>query len=238
MPTGMGFARPPRPARSRAPPRARCRGINHLEPATAVFITLEGIDRSGKTTQAALLHEALPGALMLREPGGTEAGERMRELLKDPAIDLDPRAELLLFCGARAELCATVVAGAIDAGRDVICDRFIDSTVAYQGVARKLGPALVERINEFAIERCRPDLTLYLRIDPEAAFERGQQRLAAGVADGADRFEAEGPEFQRLVATAYDELAARHPQRIQTIDASGSPDQVHALVLSAVEARR
>jgi dTMP kinase len=204
-----------------------------------VFITLEGIDRSGKTTQAALLHDALgPEALVLREPGGTETGERMRALLKDPDVELDPRAELLLFCAARAELCATVIAAALGEGRDVICDRFIDSTVAYQGVGRGLGPDTVERINEFAIQRCLPDLTVYLRIDPDAAEERGQQRLAAGLADGTDRFEAEGPEFQRRVAAAYDELAARHPERIEVVDALGEPAAVHARVIELVRARR
>ena len=204
-----------------------------------MFITLEGIDRSGKTTQAALLHESLgPRATLLREPGGTEAGERLRELLKDPATALDPRTELLMFCAARAELCASVVEAAIAAGRDVICDRFIDSTVAYQGVARGLGPEIVERINEFAIGRCLPDLTVYLRIDPDEAARRGQQRLAAGLRDGTDRFEAEGPEFQRRVATAYDELAERHPERIVTLDGAGPPEDVHASVLELVRARR
>jgi dTMP kinase len=204
-----------------------------------VFVTLEGIDRSGKTTQAAMLHEALgTDALMLREPGGTATGERMRELLKDPAVELDPHTELLLFCAARAELCARVIAGAVDAGRDVICDRFIDSTVAYQGVARGLGRETVERINRFAIQRCVPDLTVYLRIDPAVAEERGQQRLAAGLSDGTDRFEAEGPEFQRRVAAAYDELAARDPERIAVVDAVGEPAAVHARVVALVEARR
>ena len=204
-----------------------------------MFITLEGIDRSGKTTQAALLHEALgPRALLLREPGGTETGERIRGLLKDPALELDPRAELLLFCAARAELCARVIAGAIEQGRDVVCDRFVDSTVAYQGVGRGLGPEVVARINEYAIERCTPDLTVYLRIDPDDAEARGQRRLDEGLEDGTDRFELEGPEFQRRVAAAYDELAERHPERIVVIDAAGDPDDVHRRVVAAVRERR
>jgi dTMP kinase len=200
-----------------------------------VFVTLEGIDRSGKTTQAALLHEALgPDALLLREPGGTEVGERVRELLKSPVLELDPRAELLLFCAARAELCASVIRPAREQGRSVICDRFVDSTAAYQGAARGLGVELVEGVSEIAIAGCRPDLTLLLLIDPADAEARGQQRLAAGADDGSDRFEGEGIEFQRAVAAAYDELAARHPDRIAVIDAEGSVDEVHARVMEAV----
>ena len=200
-----------------------------------MFVTLEGIDRSGKTTQAALLAEALgTETLLLREPGGTEVAERIRELLKDPAVELDPRAELLLFCAARAELCARVVRPALERGRDVVCDRFIDSTVAYQGAARGLGVQTVEALNEVAIAGCAPHLTVLLRIDPERAEARGQQRLAAGQADGSDRFEGEGIQFQRAVAAAYDELAERHPDRIVPIDAEASVEQVHDRVMAVV----
>jgi dTMP kinase len=203
-----------------------------------VFVTLEGIDRSGKTTQAELLADALgPETLRLREPGGTAVGERIRELLKDPALALDPRAELLLFCAARAELAVRVIAPAKEAGRDIVCDRFVDSTAAYQGVARGLGVELVEQLNEFAVGRCMPDVTVLLRIDPDAAEHRGQQRLAAGGEDGADRFESEGIELQRAVAAAYDDLAARHADRIVAIDGSGTPEEVHARVLEAVRIR-
>jgi dTMP kinase len=200
-----------------------------------VFVTLEGIDRSGKTTQAVLLAEELGSdTLLLREPGGTEAGERIRELLKNPATELDPRAELLLFCAARAELCGRVIRPALDGGRDVVCDRFVDSTVAYQGAARGLGMDVVESLNEIAIAGCFPDVTVLLRIDAVRAEARGQQRLAAGAADGTDRFEGEGIELQRRVAAAYDELAARHPDRIAIVDAEGSVDEVHQRVLEAV----
>jgi dTMP kinase len=200
-----------------------------------VFVTVEGIDRSGKTTQAGLLADALgPHTLLLREPGGTEAGERIRELLKDPATELDSRAELLLFGAARAELCDRVIRPALESGRDVVCDRFVDSSVAYQGAARGLGTEIVERLNEIATAGCEPDVTVLLRIDPEQAEARGQQRLAAGDADGSDRFEGEGIEFQRLVAAAYDELASRHPERIAVIDAQGPVKEVHRRVMEAV----
>lgn len=204
-----------------------------------MFVTLEGIDRSGKTTQAARLADALgPRTLLLREPGGTDAAERMRVLLKDPALELDVRAELLLFCAARAELCARVIGPAREDGRDVVCDRFIDSTAAYQGAARGLGLDLVERLNAFVIGPHMPDLTVLLRLDPDAAARRGAARLAAGAADGSDRFEAEGVELQRTVAEGYDELARRHPERIAVVDAGGEPDEVHARVLALVQARR
>jgi len=204
-----------------------------------VFITLEGIDRSGKTTQAALLAAELgPDTLLLREPGGTPLGERVRDLLMDPALEYGPSIELLLFSAARAALAGDVIGPAMDAGQDVVCDRFIDSTVAYQGAARGLGIDHVEQFNAVVVATCVPDLTLLLRIDPARAEARGQQRLAAGQADGSDRFEGEGIELQRIVAEAYDEIASRHPDRIVVIDAEGDAADVHAAVLAAVRERR
>jgi dTMP kinase len=204
-----------------------------------VFVTLEGIDRAGKSTQAALLVEALgPTTVLVREPGGTDAGERMRQLLKDPSVELDPRAELLLFCAARAELVARVIRPALEDGADVVCDRFIDSTVAYQGVGRGLGAESVEQINAVAIASCVPDVTVLLRIEPEAALDRGQQRLAAGAPDGGDRFEGEGIGFQREIAAAYDEIARRNPDRVVVVDASRDVDQVHRDVMGALESAR
>jgi dTMP kinase len=202
-----------------------------------VLISLEGIDCSGKTTQAALLHRSLgERALLLREPGGTEAGERMRALLK-ASVELDPIAELLLFCSARAELMARVIRPALEENRDVVLDRFMDSTVAYQGAGRGLGVELVERLNAAATDGAEPDVTVLLRIDPERAADRGQQRLA-GQQRRADRFEGEGIEFQRRVADAYDELATRHPDRIAVVDAEGEVDDVHARVAEALRKAR
>jgi dTMP kinase len=117
-----------------------------------------------------------------------------------------------------------------------VCDRFIDSTAAYQGVARGLGLDWVERLNAFVVGSSMPDLTILLRIDPGAAEQRGQQRLATGAENGSDRFEAEGIELQRAVAVAYDELAGRHPERIVVVDAHGSRDDVHARVMEVVRA--
>ncbi len=150
-----------------------------------MFISLEGIDGSGKSTQAKLLAEALGAeALLVREPGGTEAAERIRELLADPALELDPLAELMLFCAARADLVERVIRPALEAGRNVVSDRFADSTAAYQGAARGLGMELVERLSDTATQGLAPDLTLLIRIDPERAAERS---------GGEDRFEAAGP---------------------------------------------
>jgi dTMP kinase len=195
-----------------------------------VFITLEGIDRSGKTTQAELLARALgPDTVLVREPGGTAAGERIRELLTSPGLDLDPLAELMLFCAARAELVAEVVRPALESGRDVVSDRFADSSVAYQGSARGLGVERAEEICRVATGDVVPDLTVLLRIDPERSLQREGT---------ADRFEEEGIELQRAVARGYDEIAARDPDRVVVVDAEGSVEEVHERVMEAVNEQR
>lgn len=199
-----------------------------------MFIALEGVDGSGKTTQAARLAEALgEDTLLVREPGGTAAGEGARTLLKDPAMRLDPMAELLLFLAARAQLVTEVIRPAMEQGRDVVCDRFGDSSVAYQGAARGLGTERVEELCDLATGGLWPDLTVLLRLHPEVAAER-----IAAEGRAADRFEGEGMELQRRVAEGYEEIAARHPERVRVVDASGDPDRVHAAVMEVVSAVR
>jgi dTMP kinase len=191
-----------------------------------LFVSLEGIDGSGKSTQARLLADALgPDTLLIREPGGTEAAERIRELLADGGVELDPLAELLLFLAARADLTARVIRPALEAGRMVVSDRFADSSVAYQGAARGLGVGEVISLSDAATEGLWPDLTLLLRVDPEVGLGR---------ADGGDRFEAEGLELQRAVAEAYEEIAKIAADRVAVIDAEGSVEEVHSRVMDAV----
>jgi dTMP kinase len=193
-----------------------------------LFVTIEGIDRSGKSTQARRLVEALgDDALLVREPGGTPAGERIRELLKDPGIELDPRTEALLFAAARAELVAAVIRPALDAGKVVVSDRYLDSSLAYQGHARGLGEAEVRRINEWATAGLEPDLTVLLRIDPASAAARAGE---------SDRFEDEGLGLQQRVADAYEQLAAANPERWKAIDAARTEDEVAADIRQMVEA--
>jgi dTMP kinase len=195
-----------------------------------LFISLEGVDGSGKSTQARLLAEALGADTMaIREPGGTEAAERIRTLLADPGVELDPMAELLLFLAARADLTERVIRPALEAGRVVVADRFSDSSIAYQGAARGLGVGEVIGLCETATDGLWPDLTLLLKLDPEVGLGR---------ADGEDRFESEGLELQRAVATAYDEIAVIASDRVVVIDASGSVDHVHARILDAVRAHQ
>jgi len=194
-----------------------------------VFVSLEGVDGSGKSTQAKLLAEALgPETLRIREPGGTSAAERIRELLADPQLDIDPFAELLLFSAARADLVSRVIRPAVEEGRDIVADRFADSSVAYQGGARGLGTSHVLSLTDTVIDGLWPDLTVLLRVDPEVGLGR---------ADGEDRFEAEGVELQRAVAEAYEEIAIIASDRVVAVDASGSVEEVHERVMDAVRSR-
>jgi dTMP kinase len=183
------------------------------------FISFEGIDRSGKSTQAMVLVEELgERAVFVREPGGTIFSERVRGILKDPEVPLSPRAEALLFASARADLVASVIRPALDEGKIVIADRFIDSSLAYQGVARGLGTEAIADLNKWASNNLMPNMTLLIEIDPDVAIERG--------AEEHDRFEDEGASFQRKVAAAYDQLATDNADRIIRVDGDRGPDEV------------
>jgi len=189
------------------------------------LITIEGIDGAGKTTLARALAEAIAAretaVELLREPGGVETSERIRALVKDPALAVSPRAEALLYAAARAQLVHERVEPLLDAGTCVLLDRYVDSSLAYQGAARGLGVEAVREINRFATGRLEPDRTLLLRIS--AADGRARQ---ADRGELPDRLEQEHESFFAEIATAYDELAAAEPERIRVLDASATPARV------------
>ena len=194
------------------------------------MITIEGIDGAGKSTLAQGLAEAWPDAVLLREPGGVALAERLRALVKDPDLPVEPRTEALLYAAARAQLVAERLGPLIDAGRLVLVDRFVDSSLAYQGAARNLGLEAVRRLNEFALAGLHPDRTVLLRLDP--ALRRAR---IDGRGEATDRLESEADEFFARVAQAYDALAAEEPERWVVVDASRPADAVLAETLAALE---
>lgn len=190
-----------------------------------LFITFEGVEGSGKTTQAELLGQALSArdAIVIREPGGTELGERIRDVLLFGGMEISPEAEMYLFMAARSQLISEVIGPAIQSGQVVIADRYHDSTLAYQGGGRGLAtywpPAFP-----------KPDITFLLELPVEGGRMR---QLVAG--KKADRVESEPSDFHDRVASAYDRLAVDEPQRFTRIDASGSREHVHSQVMQRVE---
>jgi dTMP kinase len=200
------------------------------------FVTFEGVEGTGKTTQLGLLADYLSrrgvATVATREPGGTPLGERLRGLLLDPAGDPVALAELLMLEAARAQLVARVVAPALAAGRWVLSDRFADSSLAYQGGARRLAPATVRRLNALACGDTVPDRTIVLELPVEVALARARRRPTTTAANR--RFEDEAMVFHRAVARAYRNLARREPSRVRLVDGSGTPAQVHERVVAAV----
>jgi dTMP kinase len=199
------------------------------------LITIEGIDGAGKSTLAAALADALRerghGVQLLREPGGVAAAERIRALVKDPSLTIGARAEALLYAAARAQLVEEALAPLLDRGALVLLDRFIDSSLAYQGAGRGLGIEAVAAINAFGTGGLAPDRTLLLRIDPAQGRERSRDRDGDAV---PDRLEREADAFFEAIAGAYDALAAAEPDRIAVIDAAQPPGQVLADAMAAV----
>ena len=194
------------------------------------LITLEGLDGSGKSTLAAGLIIAFPGLTLLREPGGVVLAERVRSLVTDPGLHIDPRAEALLYAAARAQLVAERLRPLLDAGSDVLLDRFVDSSLAYQGAGRALGVAEVRALNAFATGGLVADRTLLLRLDPAV----GRARQAARAA--ADRLEREPDAFFAAAGAAYDALAAEEPERFVVLDAAAPAAEVLAAARAALVA--
>jgi dTMP kinase len=201
-------------------------------PATGLFIAFEGVEGAGKGTQIRLSEELLRSqgheVLVTREPGGTDLGEKVREVLLDPKTGkLDPRAEALLFAGTRAQTVTSVIRPALAEGKIVICDRYVDSSLAYQGWARGLGEQDVLTLNVWATQGLFPDLVILLHVEPERGLLRST--------DAPDRMELEGQDFHAKVSDAYLKIAEEHPERFVVIDADRRPDEVFDDVRAAIE---
>ncbi len=201
--------------------------------ARGTLITIEGLDGAGKSTLA----DALAGSLaerglqvkLLREPGGVEVSERIRALVKDPALAVLPRTEALLYAAARAQLVEQRVLPLLSTGTVVLLDRFVDSSLAYQGAGRALGVEAVRTINLFATGGLVPDRTLLLRISPADGRARQRERALE-----PDRLEREGEDFFQTIAFAYEQLAEHDPERIRVIDAGMPPEVVLDSALAAL----
>lgn len=194
-------------------------------------MTFEGVDGSGKSTQAELLRDALAAegreVVLTREPGGTELGERVRELVLN-GPQMSGWAEAALFAAARAELVAEVIRPALDRGADVIADRYVDSSLAYQGFARRLGIDAVLELNLAVVQRLMPDLTVLLLVDVEEARRR---------AGATDRLEREGDGFRSLVNAGYLELAKTFPERIVALDGAQPRDALAEVIRERLRSR-
>jgi dTMP kinase len=195
--------------------------------ASSLFVSFEGVDGAGKTTQVALLRAALERdgctVCVTREPGGDPVGESVRALLLHTAMT--PRAELLLFLASRAQNVAAVIRPALAAGQVVLCDRYIDSSAAYQGEARGLGVELVDRLNAFATGDLRPDLTFLLDLPPEQGLARQSD---------TNRMEAEGVAFQQRVREGFLAVAQNNPARFRVLDAKKPPETLHRTIYEEV----
>lgn len=205
-----------------------------------LFVTFEGPEGSGKSTQVALLRErlALEGreVVQVREPGGTPTGEAIRGILQHDhsGEPIHPEAEVLLFAASRAQLVRQVVLPALERGAAVVCDRFADSTTAYQGFGRSFGADKMIEINAFAIDGAEPDITFLLDLDVEAGFARLEGRHQA-TGSGPDRFEREERAFHDRVRRGYLELAQRFPERFCVLDASGRPEDIAVKIWEAIQ---
>ncbi|HOB86142.1 MAG TPA: dTMP kinase [Bacillota bacterium] len=197
-----------------------------------LLVSLEGIDGCGKTTQVRLLLERLPAEmapLATREPGGTEVGEKIRNIILQKGPSLSLKAEILLYMAARVEIVSQVIVPALAEGKLVICDRYIDSSVAYQGYGAGGDLAWIDSLNRAATDGCRPQLTFLLDLPVEEAIRRR--------GTGGDRIEDRGRDFHQRVREGYLELAAREPDRFVVLDATLSPEALHRIIKDTITAR-
>ncbi|MGM0471062.1 MAG: dTMP kinase [Bacillota bacterium] len=209
-----------------------------------LLITVEGPEGAGKTTQLKLLASDLEElgyeVLSTREPGGTKVGDRIRSILLDSQLsNLEAKTELLLYAASRAQHVTEVIKPALKAGKVVLCDRFIDATMAYQGYGRKLDQGLIKQLNEIATAGLEPDLTLLLDIVPEVGLRRAKkssQELDGSLVAG-DRIEQEKLNFHQQVREGYLELAARFNERFVVIDANDDQEEVHRQLIATVKGR-
>jgi dTMP kinase len=204
---------------------------------TGKFITLEGGEGAGKSTQARLLAEHLCGlgheCVVTREPGGSPVAEALREvILSGAAAPLGPSAETVLFAAARIDHVVQTILPALARGACVVCDRFTDSTRVYQGALGKVDPGLIRTLEEIATARCRPDLTLILDLPAQTGLARAAARRNR---QAADRFEAEGLAFHEGLRTAFLEIAASEPARCKVVDAAKGPDEVAQAIWAEVQ---
>lgn len=198
-----------------------------------MFITFEGPDGSGKTTIIKMLSEALEDTnevLMTREPGGIPISEKVRDILLANEYEMDGRTEALLFAAARRQHLVEKVVPALSDGKIVLCDRFIDSSLAYQGYARNLGVDEIMQINQFAIENHMPDLTIYLKLSPETGLKRIQDNKR-----DSNRLDKETLEFHKKVVLGYNELSENYPDRIKVVDADQNIEDVFKETYSIIE---
>lgn len=204
-----------------------------------LFITFEGGEGAGKSTQIRLLAEHLRAAgrdvVVSREPGGSPGAEAVREILLGGAAEpFGPRMEAALFSAARSDHVEQIIRPAVDAGRVVLCDRFMDSTRVYQGITGGLDPAFVRALERVAINGMTPDLTIILDIEPEEGLRRAASRRGAG--DAADRFEREQVAVHAARRQGFLEIAAREPDRCIVVDASAGADEVAGVIAATVDA--
>ena len=205
---------------------------------TGTFITFEGIDGSGKSTQVRMLSSVLRlrgmDVMQTREPGGTPLGARLREALLDAQEQVDPLAELLLYAADRAQHVRALLLPALAAGRVVLSDRYADATVAYQGAGRGFEPSLVDEVVGLATGGLKPDLTLLFDLSVAESCERSRLRTTTDNGKACDRIEIETENFHTRVRDAYLKIAAAEPERVRVVDASLSVEEIHAYVLDVV----